>query len=73
MAFYRLQYIKLIEFYKAQKYLQNFETYQAFCNLFSTAQDSAMLVVQGTPALIAVACTSHEITLNKGMHSEMHR
>jgi hypothetical protein len=43
MAFYRLQYIKFIlNFARLKNICKILTTYQGFCNLFSTAQNSAV-------------------------------
>jgi hypothetical protein len=46
MAFYRLQYIELIlNFARLKNICKILTTYQGFCNLFFTAQNSAMPAV----------------------------
>jgi hypothetical protein len=43
MAFYRLQYIEFIlNFARLKNICRILTTYQGFCNLLSTAQNSAM-------------------------------
>jgi hypothetical protein len=46
MAFYRLQYVEFIlNFARLKNIYGILTTYQGFCNLFSTAQNSAMPAV----------------------------
>jgi hypothetical protein len=53
MAFYRLQYIEFIlNFARLKNICKILTTYQGFCNLFSTAQNSAI------PAVIRLSHTS---------------